>query len=180
MCQCLERILVHGKDIDEDDRCRSRDDEKILSDFLERECLPELPQQHKAVEVEVDTEQEHEDARYPLNVRRIAHEAVVLHAEASRAGRTERKCQGIEDRHASEHEEYDFDECQAEINEVEDLRGILDLGKDLADGRPRRFGTHQVDVGAARHRDYRKKEYENAHASDPVCERSPEEDRMRE
>ena len=89
-------------------------------------------------------------------------------AESARTGRSECGTDTVEQRHAANKENDYLRNCHRKIDEIEHLCCGSYLGNDLADCRTGALCTHQVHVGAARHGDDCQKEYEYAHAADPV------------
>ena len=89
MGKCLKSALIFVRDADKDDGDSHRYHGNISLDLFERESAFELTQEQEIIGVEVDSEQEHEDCRDPLNIGRIAREAVCLNAESAGTRRSE-------------------------------------------------------------------------------------------
>ena len=77
-------------------------------------------------------------------------------------------------RHAAAQEKDELDDRHADINEVQDLRGVLQARHQLAHGVSRHLRAENVN-GAIRHvRHDRHDEHQHAHAADPMGEKAPE------
>ena len=113
-----------------------------------------------------------------MQIWRIVAEAVVFDTETAGARRAEACAHCVEKRHFSDQKKNKFKHGHTEVDQIQDARRGFHFWNQFADGWPRAFGAHQVDVGAAAHRDNGEQENEHAHAADPVCETAPEQRRM--
>lgn len=148
----IERASRHAADIEEDDRNRGDDNEHVIPHLFHVKRFFELAEQQEVIGVKIDAEQRHKDGHNPLEIRGIAHEAVVFDAEAARAGSAEGGGNGIKQRHIPDEQQDNFRNRHAEIDEVQDARRGAHFGYQLADRRTGAFCAHQVDVGTAAER----------------------------
>ena len=115
-------------------------------DLLDRESLLELTEKQEVVDIEVKSEQDHEDRYDPLDVRREAHETVIPDTESVCTCRTERCHKAVEDVHSAEDKEENFKERKEYVDDVKKSCRVSYLRYELTYGRTRALCTHEVDV----------------------------------
>ena len=73
----------------------NKNNEKIATYFFNAKCLLKFLQKDKVISIKIDTEQNHKDGDYPLNVWGISHYAIVFYTKTTSTGSTKRCSNGI-------------------------------------------------------------------------------------
>ncbi len=100
---------------------------------------------------------------------------VIIACKSTGTGCRERRCNSVEEVHSAAHKKYGLDYCKSYINRVQEHCVVTQLRHSFFDFGACRFRLHKVDTGvAAKLWDKREQEYNNAHTTQKMAERTPE------
>ena len=161
--------------VDQDQYNGGEDHAKICAQLLALENVPDLADQNKEEQVEVDAEQQHENTDDPFGSRVcIAGDRVVEDREAARTCRCKSGDDRIVQRQSAKQKCHDLHAGQNNIYAVKNERGLAHLRHQLALGGTRYLGAHQMNGLSTRTWQNGQHEYQNAHAANPVRKAAPE------
>ena len=142
--------------------------------FFHFQCLFPFFIQDKIIRVKINRKKQHKNGYNPLDIGRIAHDAVIFYAESAGTCCTEGCCQCIKHRHSAQQQQNNLKHCHAHIDQIQNSCRMLYFGHQFSNGRSRAFCTHQIHMGSPGHGKNRQQKDQHTHTADPVGKASPE------
>ena len=179
LLECLCKAAEISAYIEGDRKRCGGDNQQIGTNLFTFPCLSEFTDQDQEVGVKVDAEQDHKDRDNDLTIGGIACNAVVFDAEAAGARRAEGERDGIKQRHAAKQQEENLNNCQDNVNHVQNFCSGFYLRNQTGNGGTRAFCLHQVHMAAACEGNQSQQKDQNTHTADPVRKAAPEQQTVR-
>ena len=167
-------------DVAGDDQYSYSDNGEVIAYFFHFKCLSKFLCKNKEIYIKVYPKQNHEYSDHYLKVGTVTCHAVSFNTKTSGTGSTECSTESVKQRHFSNQQKYDLDQCYCNVDGIQDFGSRLYFWSKFTYRWSRAFCFHQVHVVTACKRQQRKDEDQNSHTSDPVCETSPDQYTVRQ